>query len=65
MFKTLAFYTHRNMMDCNILVLKSYKIPDGRYKLKIEWYLKNGKSMGFRDSVIVSRKQLNNWSEVT
>lgn len=63
MFKLYKTYTHRNMLDCNILVLKSYMIPDGRYKLKIKWFLKNGVDMGFQENIVIKREQVRNWME--
>ena len=64
MFKQHHIYTHKNMIDCNIYVLKSYMIPDGRYKLKIRWFLKNGMDLNLQETVVVKREQVKNWREV-
>ena len=32
MFKSYGVYTHHNMIDTNVLVLKSYRLHDGRYR---------------------------------
>lgn len=38
-------------------------IPDGRYKLKIKWFLKNGVDMGFQENIVIKREQVRNWME--
>lgn len=61
MFQKLRAYTHRNMLDCAISVLKSYRMPDGRYKLKVQWFLKRGFDLALKETLIISRKQIPNW----
>lgn len=66
MFRQFTLYTHKNMLDCAILVLKSYRVAhDGRYKLKIQWFNKRGMNLGFTERVTITRDQLKNWYEIT
>ncbi len=65
MFKSYGVYTHRNMIDTNVLVLKSYRLHDGRYRIKIRWLLKNGMDIGLQETITISRPQVKNWREVS
>lgn len=62
MFKSRHTYTHRNFLDVNIVVNKSYLIPKG-YKLKISWFTKSGLFLG-SDKIFIKKEQLKNWSRV-
>lgn len=64
MFRPFTVWTHKNMLDCAILVLKSFRLPDGRRKLKVRWMLRNGSDMGFIERVTVTPEQLKNWYEI-
>jgi hypothetical protein len=64
MFKIYCTYSHRNSLDVNILVLKKYKIYDGRYKLTVAWIYKNGKPLGITEKIIITKDQVKNWNEV-
>jgi len=64
MFKQYRVYTHTRMLDCAILVLKSFRIQDGRYKLRVRWMYKNGNDMGFIENVVVVPEQVGNWYEI-
>lgn len=63
MFKKFHMYAHRNFLDCCVYVLNSYRLPDGRYKLKIRWHLQRGMDLNLQETVIVETKQIKNWTE--
>jgi len=65
MFKKFGVYTHKRMLDCNILVLKAFRIvQSGDYKVKVRWVNKNDMDLGFVETVRIKKEQLNNWYEV-
>jgi hypothetical protein len=52
------------MTDVAFLVMKNFALPDGGYKLKVRWVLRNGQDMGFIDKVRVKKEHLPNWYEM-
>lgn len=64
MFKSHHIYSHINMLDCSIYILKSYRLQDGRYKLKVGWYKKDGFNLNIQETVVVTKNQLKNWYEM-
>ena len=64
MFRKFRTYSHIRMLDCAIHILSSYRVKDGRYKLKIMWFNKRGMDLGFRETVTVSPKEVKNWYEM-
>ena len=63
MFKPWRTYTHKNMLDCVILVLKSFRVQDGRYKLRVRWMNRRGMDLGIIENVTITRDQIENWCE--
>jgi len=61
MFKFAHTYTHNRMLDCAIYVLKSYRLPDGRYKLKIRWMNRRGMDLGIVENVTIVKSEVKNW----
>lgn len=64
MFNTSKTYTHKRMLDVAIYVLTSYKLSDGRYKLKVRWVLRNGTDMGFIETITVVKEEIINWYQI-
>jgi hypothetical protein len=64
MFRQFRLYTHKNMLDCAILVLKSYRAHDGQYELEIQWFNRRGMNLGFIERVTITRDQVKNWYEL-
>lgn len=63
MFQKYKSYIHKNMLDCVIVVQNSFRLPDGRYKLKIHWFNRRGLDLGIRENVVINREQIPNWYE--
>lgn len=62
MFKPYLTYTHRNCLDVNIVVQKSFSLAKG-YKLKVSWFTKSGTFLS-SDEIFVKREHVKNWSQV-
>lgn len=52
------------MLDAAIYVLTSYKLSDGRYKLKVRWVLRNGTDMGFIETITIVKEEVINWYQI-
>lgn len=63
MFKIRRLYTHKRMMDCAIDVLAKNISDEGNYHLIISWVLKRGMRLNLTETVIVTKKELENWYE--
>jgi hypothetical protein len=64
MFKTHQTYTHNRMLDVAVYVLKSFRCPDGRYKLKVRWVYRNGMDLRLVENVTVVRNEIKNWYQI-
>lgn len=64
MFKFAHTYTHNRMLDCAIYVMISYRLPDGRYKLKVRWFNRRGMDLGIDEKVIITRDEVKNWYQI-
>lgn len=62
MFKFAHTYTHRKMLDMTIYVLKSFRLIDGRYKLKVRWGNKRGMDIGITENIEIKREEVKNWN---
>jgi hypothetical protein len=51
------------MLDCVILVIKSFRVQDGRYKLKVRWMNNRGMDLGITENVTITREEVGNWYE--
>lgn len=63
MFKYMHTYTHTSMLDCMVLVRKSFKIRPKRYKLKIRWFTRTGMDMGIDETIDIYEEQFDKWVE--
>lgn len=61
MFKFQHVYTHNRMLDAAILVIKNYRLLDGRYKLKIRWMNRRGMDLGIIENVTIKKEEVKNW----
>lgn len=64
MFRPGHLYTHELMLDAAIYVLKSFRVFDGRYKLKIRWMLRNGTDLRVTETVTITTNQLSRWRKI-
>lgn len=64
MFRYMRLYSHINMLDAAILILKSFHLQDGHYRLKVRWMLKDGSDLNQIETITVVPSQLKNWYKV-
>lgn len=65
-FRPLHIYTHSNMLDAAIFVLKSFYVQESqKWKLKVRWVLRSGLDLGCIERIEITRSQINNWYEIT
>lgn len=64
MFRKFRVYTHRRMLDAAILVLGSFRLPNGAYKVRVRWVRKDGFDFGVTEKVLIRRAEVGNWREI-
>lgn len=64
MFKLNKTYTHKKMLDCAILILKTFKLQTADYTIKIKWINKRGMDLGLVENVRITKDQVKNWYEL-
>ena len=64
MFKKFKTYTHKAMLDVVVLVLTSYRLEDGRYRLKVRWFNRRGIDLGIQETITITKPQVKNWYEM-
>lgn len=62
MFKPFTLYTHKRMLDVAIMVLKSTRLLDGRYSLKVKWMDRLGRDYACSaERIKISKEEVKNW----
>ena len=61
MFTPHRCYTHNRMLDAAIYVLKSTKLKDGRYSVRVKWVDRKGRSFGIEERIKIKKEEVRNW----
>lgn len=63
MFKPHHSYTHKRMLDLVAYVFTSYRVNDGRYKLKVRWFTRSGLDLGIVEKITILPGKNKGWHE--
>lgn len=64
-FTPWGLYTHRNMLDAAILIVKAFRKPSGDWKLRVRWMRKDGWDFGVMENIRIKAKDVDHWERVT
>lgn len=60
MFRVGSVYTHGNLMDVMMLVLKADSGVQGSF-LTVRWFKKNGLDLNAKDDIYVNKEDYGRW----
>ena len=53
--------THERMLDIAAHCEKSFRLPNGDWKVKVTWFSRSGYSLGIRETIRIRKAQIRFW----